>query len=112
MIHLMTGLGIACGADSMEPSSNDGRYVTCSKCLGVPDTVTDPPHYRDLKPEPIEAIEGWGLGFCLGNAVKYIARAGRKPSADVIDDLEKAVWYLRRHIDNLKAARKPPPAGS
>ena len=59
----------------------------------------NPIHYKGLKPEPIEAIEGWHLGFHLGNAVKYIARAGRK-SPDVLTDLKKAAWYLQREIAN------------
>ena len=59
----------------------------------------NPAHYRGLKPEPIEAIEGWHLGFHLGNTVKYIARAGRK-SPDVLTDLKKARYYLDREIAN------------
>jgi hypothetical protein len=55
----------------------------------------NPPHYKS-KVEAIEAIEAWGLGFHLGNVVKYIARAGKKGSA--LDDLKKAVWYLNREI--------------
>lgn len=44
-------------------------------------------------------IEAWELGFCLGNAVKYICRAGKKGS--VIEDLAKARWYLDREIARL-----------
>ena len=36
----------------------------------------------------------WGLGFNLGNAVKYISRAGKKDPDKYIEDLQKAVWYL------------------
>lgn len=61
-----------------------------------------PSHYTELQPEPIDVIESWKLGFHLGNAVKYIARAGRKTS-DAITDLEKAVWYLQREIACRKA---------
>jgi hypothetical protein len=53
-------------------------------------------HYRKVKPEPIEAIEGWGLGFNLGNCIKYIARADHKGSRQA--DLVKARWYLDREI--------------
>lgn len=65
----------------------------------------NPTHYKALDPEPIVAIEGWGLGFCLGNAVKYIARAGRKTESP-IDDLKKARWYLDREITNAEAKEK------
>lgn len=60
---------------------------------------TRPSHYTDLTPEPIEVIEAWGLGFNLGNAVKYIARAGKK--GDALDDLKKAAWYLDREIKRM-----------
>lgn len=56
-------------------------------------------HYRKGKIEPIEVIEDWGLGFCLGNAVKYIARADHKGTKK--QDLEKARWYLEREIAKL-----------
>lgn len=58
----------------------------------------NPKHYAELTPQPIDVIEGWGLGFCLGNAVKYISRAGRKTGEDIITDLKKARWYLDREI--------------
>lgn len=66
------------------------------------DNPIRPAHYTALDPEPIKAIEGWGLGFCLGNCVKYLARAGRKDPAKEIEDCEKAAWYLNRHIEQLK----------
>ncbi len=65
----------------------------------APDMVNHPPHYALLQPEPIDVIEGWGLGFHLGNAVKYIARAGRKTESP-IEDLKKARFYLDREIRN------------
>ena len=59
----------------------------------------NPQHYKGLTPEPINAIEGWHLSYHLGNAVKYIARAGHK-TPDVLTDLKKARWYLDREITN------------
>lgn len=67
------------------------------------DDPVDPYHYKGLKPEPIEVIEAWYLGFHLGNTVKYIARAGRK-TPDVLTDLKKARWYLDREIANREKA--------
>lgn len=66
------------------------------------DPVDHPSHYTDTAVEPIDVIEAWGLGFCLGNCVKYIARAGKKAGADPIEDLEKASWYLSREIERRK----------
>ena len=61
--------------------------------------VNHPPHYNTGKIEVIDAIEDWGLGFHLGNAVKYIARAKYKGNEK--EDIEKAVWYLRRYLEKV-----------
>lgn len=66
------------------------------------DIVNHPAHYTDGKIEVIEFIEDKGLGFCLGNAVKYISRAGKKNPEKEIEDLEKAIWYIKRRIKELK----------
>ena len=42
------------------------------------------------------------LGFHLGNAIKYICRCGKKPTADPIDDLNKAIHYLENHREFLR----------
>lgn len=55
-------------------------------------------YYADeRKYEPIDVINDWGLGFNLGNAVKYISRIGRK-SSDInqsLMDIDKAMDYLQ-----------------
>ena len=51
------------------------------------DTVNHPQHYNVGKHEVIDVIEDWGLGFHLGNALKYIARAGHKDPAKTEEDL-------------------------
>ena len=63
------------------------------------DKVNHPSHYKgkDNPYEAIKVIDAWKLGFCLGNAVKYIARAGYKE--DRIEDLKKAIWYLQHEIN-------------
>jgi hypothetical protein len=58
-------------------------------------------HYVDLDPMPIEVIEAWGLRYGLGAAVKYIARAGRKPGVSAVEDLRKAIWFIEREITRL-----------
>lgn len=62
------------------------------------DPVRHPSHYCDGKIEVIDYIEDKKLGFHLGNAVKYISRAGKKDPSKEIEDLEKAVWYINRYI--------------
>jgi len=67
--------------------------------------VDHPKHYggAEAKHEAISVIEEWTLGFHLGNVVKYISRAGKKPNQDKISDLKKARWYLDRYIGDLEA---------
>jgi len=61
--------------------------------------INHPAYYNIGKIEVITVIEDWNLGFHLGNAVKYIARAGRKNKAEYVNDLEKAIWYLNRLLE-------------
>lgn len=56
-------------------------------------------HYREMKIQPIDYIEGNQLGFHEGNIVKYITRWRR---VDGIKDLEKAEWYIHRLIEKAK----------
>lgn len=65
------------------------------------DYVNHPPHYTDGKIEVIDFIEDKRLGFHLGNAVKYIARAGKKDPEKASEDLQKAIWYINRYIEQL-----------
>ena len=62
--------------------------------------VDHPKHYNMGKYEAIDVIEDWELGFNLGNAVKYISRAGHKDN--ILQDLKKALWYLDREIQRLE----------
>ena len=67
------------------------------------DPINKPSHYAEgRKYEPIKVIEDWQLGYRLGNATKYISRAGRKDPAKTIEDLKKAVWYIEREIQALE----------
>jgi len=61
--------------------------------------VNHPKHYNPGKIEVIDAIEDWKLDFNEGNIIKYIVRAKRKN--DRKQDLEKALWYIQRMLDNL-----------
>jgi hypothetical protein len=70
----------------------------CKRCDD--EKVDHPAHYNTGKIEVIDAIEGWDLNFNCGNAVKYIARHRHKGEA--VEDIEKALWYLNRHLIYLK----------
>lgn len=63
------------------------------------DMVNHPPHYTG-HPSGVECIEiAEHLPFCLGNAFKYLFRRDQKDAA--LENVEKAIWYLGRHINNL-----------
>ena len=65
--------------------------------------VDHPKHYND-HPSGVECITiVEHMDFNVGNAVKYLWRAGLKPGVDAITDLEKARWYIEREIGRRKA---------
>lgn len=66
------------------------------------DNVKHPSHYTEgRKYEPKDVIRDWGLNFNMGNAVKYLSRAGRK--GDKVEDLRKAMQYIQFELDALGA---------
>lgn len=62
------------------------------------DNINHPSHYTDGEIETIDYIEDKGFNYHLGNAVKYISRAGKKNPNAYLEDLKKAIWYLEREI--------------
>jgi hypothetical protein len=77
------------------------------------DWVNHPPHYN-RHPSGVECIDivEW-LPFNIGNAIKYLWRAGEKSST--IEDMQKAVWYINREIERrqheVRTDRPDPNAG-
>lgn len=69
------------------------------------DMVHHPSHYKSGKIECIDYIMDKDLDFALGNAIKYITRAGRKDKSKVIEDLEKAKQYIDFEIEHIKGLR-------
>lgn len=70
-----------------------------------PDLVNNPPHYTAGGIETIDYIKAKltpeeFIGYLKGNVIKYTSRAGKKD--DVVQDLEKAQWYMNRQIKALK----------
>lgn len=67
------------------------------------ETVNHPKHYTS-HPSGIECIQVTEhMDFCIGNAIKYLWRAGGKN--DEIEDLEKAIWYINRKIELIKKGK-------
>ncbi len=68
------------------------------------DPVNRPSHYTQ-HPSGVECIViTEHMNFCIGNAIKYLWRAGLK--GDAIEDLEKALWYVHREIYRMKRSRQ------
>lgn len=74
------------------------------------DMVRSPAHYRGTTIDVIDVIEDWGLGYHLGNALKYLLRAGKK--GDTAQDVQKAAWYFERamHDGHLRGGLAHPDA--
>ncbi len=72
------------------------------------DIVNHPAHYKSNGMEAIDVIEAFELPYNLGNAAKYILRAGRKN--DFNEDLKKAAWYLDRELSHHDTMNTPPNA--
>ena len=58
-----------------------------------------PPHYTRGSIEVWDFIRDQGLSYHLGNAIKYICRAGHKE--DYANDLLKAIHYLENELENV-----------
>ena len=76
------------------------RYLEEQQENNEKDMVNSPSHYNKGGYEAIDIIEALDLNFNLGNAFKYIFRAGDKD--DIIQDLKKSLWYLQREINRLE----------
>lgn len=85
-----------------ESRKNDPNLI--NKLMGKvteDDEVNQPSHYQSESGlEAIDVIEAFDLNFNLGNCIKYVLRAGKKE--DELQDLKKALWYIKRQIKNLE----------
>ena len=74
------------------------------------DRVNHPSHYTWLKDKcGIEVIDiTRHMDFCLGNAIKYVLRAGHKKDASLsdnqkeVEDLKKAIFYINDKIAQIE----------
>lgn len=90
-------------ADNTDDFLSNYEFV-CDSKYDVPVALGDainPDHYQS-DPSGVQCIEiseNWS--FCLGNALKYMWRSGKKDSSKNIEDLQKAIWYIEREISRL-----------
>ena len=68
-------------------------------------SVNHPTHYTSGKIEVWDYIKDQNLNYFLGNAVKYISRAGKKDKSKYVEDLKKAIVYLEKEIKNYEEDR-------
>lgn len=94
-----------------EVDPNNRVEVTIPAETLIPNLVALPPSLFNQPPrqevdnmKTLDFIEAKDLNFRLGNAIKYISRAGKKEGVDPIQDLEKAAFYLNREIIIRKGA--------
>lgn len=87
--------------DELAPVIVGEKQEQTEKTDVINDPVSHPSHYTFGTIEVIDAIEDWQLPFHLANVVKYVARAGKKDPDKLIEDLQKASWYLNRYIEYL-----------
>lgn len=82
------------------PANIDNRHLeACPHYKAPHDPVKNPRHYTS-HPSGVECLDVTAhMNFCLGNATKYIWRAGQK--GDAVEDLRKAIFYIEREIDRL-----------
>lgn len=84
--------------------TNCKRGIMCTcKQTNKEESVNHPSHYlKSSGHEVIDVITAWKLDFELGNAIKYVARAGKKDKDKTVEDLNKAIWYINYHIEKIK----------
>lgn len=70
------------------------------------DCINHPQYYNKGKIEAWDFIEDQKLDFFLGNAIKYVTRAGKKSSDTYIQDLRKAIQYLEKKISIIESGDK------
>ena len=103
-------------ADGKETGRKFGfRLVSASKSIGgqkIPENSSKnqlfvrPEYYNTDTPyEPRKVIKAWGLDWNLGNALKYIARCGKKANNSKLIDLEKAMTYIGFEIEDDNEAK-------
>ncbi|MBR0204256.1 MAG: DUF3310 domain-containing protein [Synergistaceae bacterium] len=67
----------------------------------MPTQINHPDYYRAGKIECSDYIEAFNLNFNLGNVIKYVTRAGKKPDEETLTALKKARNYIDREINRL-----------
>lgn len=87
---------------SFATATLDAETISANPDSDEPDPVNHPEHYTS-DPSGIECIEiTRHRNFNIGNAIKYLWRAGIKDDTKQIEDLKKAIWYITDEINRLE----------
>ena len=89
------------------------KYQKCSAKHGIVVHIwgsimkdqINPDYYKNYSIQVTDAIQSWDLNYCQGNIIKYIVRCGKK-TTDPIQDLNKALWYIKKEISKHEQLRK------
>ena len=82
-----------------EPCINCKNHIGNNNCFELKTTdPIKPEYYNDTKITPFDVIDDWELNFYLGNAIKYIKRAGKKADNSRLQDLKKVREYIDHEI--------------
>lgn len=85
-----------CPVENEADETDQHAFAPAAKHSG--NSIDHPDYYNTGKIEVIDFLEDQNLPFHLGNAVKYICRAGKKDPNKTVEDLKKAAWYINRYI--------------
>lgn len=91
-----TGRKVVCKVVSASKSIGGNEVKKADDCLMIRPGYYNP----DSAYEPRKVIKAWGLDWNLGNALKYIARCGKKANNSKLIDLEKAMTYIGFEIED------------
>lgn len=80
----------------------DEEFFTGTQTAKRYESIDHPPHYTKGGIETLDFIEAKELNYHRGNVVKYLVRAGHKPSTPELQDLRKARFYLTREIEMME----------
>ena len=95
-------------ATKKKTSNEEEEYIIpeekIKEMMKQKENVNHPSWYgsKDDPYETIKVIQAWGLNFPLGNAIKYISRAGKKDPTKTVEDLRKALFYIQYEIDRIE----------
>lgn len=101
--HIVVLVRRACPVE--DEAAQSGQPEPTAKHTG--NAINHPDHYNTGRIEVIDFLEDQNLPFHLGNAVKYICRAGKKDPRKTVEDLKKAVWYINRYIHLVQDTPNP-----